>query len=272
MAEEIDRDRETPAAAPGPSPVRWLVAAHIVLLAATAPFGWAPLVPQVNRWLIGALIGLAFAEGALFVIWLTLGDGLFRRILLAVLVFIVLACLLPVAACSMPVFALPLLIARSEGMQLRRFTYENMPGPKRLQFSLSQLMWGCAVVVVLFALAEFRPSRLEFYVSKFGDLANAFTAFALVVIGTGYITAISTIPLVSVWAVLSPGRVLPRLALAVAGWTLGATWLLHYARAMRPEPVAMMCLSTSILLVTLGVLRGMRYRLTWQREPTTARL
>ncbi len=147
-----------------------------------------------------------------------------------------------------------------------------MPEAKRLQFSLSQLMWGCAVVVVLFALAEFRPSRLEFYLSKFGGPANVFTAIALVVIGTGYIIAISTIPLVSVWAVLTPGRILPRLALAAAGWILGATWLLHYARAMRPEPVAIMCLSTSILLATLGVLRGMRYRLIWRREPTTARL
>ncbi len=246
------------------SPVQWVVAVHVVLLIATLLM----LYQSPFDDLLAALgAGLMLSQAALFSIWLILDrePSLKRRG--AVLVLPVLLIMLPLVACPIVVLSLPLLMTQADGLQLKRFRPETMPLPRPMQFSLSQLVRMTFVITVLFALGQFVPPRREMYVSEFGELGNILTAIGTVIVGLACGAVVLTIPVVCVWAVLTPGKILPRLAIAVVGWLLGAMLLVHLIGGLQPELVvaaAIAGVSIAVLAVTLMVLRGMGYRVVWE--------
>ncbi len=269
MAEETDRYSDTPAAAPGPSPVRWLVAAHVVVLAAILSF-LPVLGPETG--LVCLFQGVLLADGALLAIWFTLGTvpplSGFIEFLAVVMCF----CLLPWTGCTMASIWFPLVVTRSRGMRLKRFTAEDMPLPRPLQFSMRQLMWSSAAAMVLFGLGQLKPSRWKFYEAKWGALGAALAVYSTVIVGIACVAIVLTIPLVCVWAMLSPGRVAPRLATAVVGWLLGGLLIFHLAGGAGSELAfggAVCVLGIVVLTASLGALRAMHFRAVRQ-SPSAA--
>jgi hypothetical protein len=246
------------------SPVQWVVAVHTVLLTVTilllcgSPF---------NELLAALGAGLMLAQAALFSIWLVLDrePSLKRRV--AILLLPVLLIMLPLVACPIAALSLPLLMTQADGLQLRRFRPETMPLPRPMQFSLSHLVRMTFVITVLFALGQFGPSRQELYASRLGELGNVLTAIGTVIVGLACGAVVLTIPVVCVWAILTPGKVVPRLALAGTGWLLGTLLLVHLIGGLQPELVvaaAIAGVSIAVLTVTLMALRGMGYRVVWE--------
>ncbi len=77
-----------------------------------------------------------------------------------------------------------------------------------------------------------------------------------------------SIPLVAVWAVLTPGKMLPRLVTAIVGWGMGVLLVFHYMQAGGGSievnvSAGVTALAIPILLATLFVLRQMGYRAVW---------
>jgi hypothetical protein len=261
------------------SPVRWVVLFHAVLLAtAIALQSMVPRQAAID-WLVAPV---AIAQIALALIWMNL-DGRMtarRTVGVAFVIAVVqlldspgprpeallgLICLVPGLFIMLTVLSIPLGIAHSLGLQLHRFEPGNMPPPRRMQFSIRAALIASVVVAVLFGLKG--------VVSNLGTTAEPIGmsiggALALVVMILVVVTIYLSIPLVAVWAVLTPGPILPRLATAIVGWSLAGLLLLHYMQPGEGSlqftfPSATTAGAIPIVIATLLVLRQMGYRAVW---------
>ncbi len=255
------------------SPLCWVIVTHAVLFLTVLVLWSAYPVSDVLRTLDGSLV---IAQLALIGIWTTLsareaGSPFSPELIVPAMVTMMLV--LPAMAFLMfhailvgspmwispPIFANVLLMSlRSRGWQLKRFDCETMPPPREFQFSIRSTLLAMAFVSAIFALAAisslFRNRQDEF--SLVAILLEV--AIASVVYGSAPVTAI--------WATLTPGRLLPRLA--AAGFALGLVALLlsHDAEeraAVQIIGVPVLAGSLCVFVTTLFVLRVMRYRVVW---------
>ncbi len=263
------------------SPVRWIVLAHALLLGTLISMLTA--FPKQNvLWLID--LSLVTAQVALLLIWLTLGGkrvSTARRMLgvTGVLALIHIAhapavrglqwmsslvCMVPGVFPLVGVLALPLAVAESSGYQIERFSRRSLPPPRRMQFSMRYILITTACVAVLFGLKGLAASLEETPESIARGIVAPLALF-------GMILALSaiylSIPLVAVWAFLTPGRILPRLTAAFIGWGMGVMLVFHYAQEEGSIPTiipaSVIVCAIPILLGTLLVLRQMGYRAVW---------
>jgi hypothetical protein len=252
-----------------PSPVRWVVAAHAVLFTVVLcsawylPISWVPMV---------LVAGVGFAQAGLLSIWLVLGRGPSAKRLVLVALLPVLLVTLPVVAFPMIFLSLPFIMMQSEGMQVRRVAFGSLPPPRAFQFSMRQLTGAMIIVAVLFGLGQFvPPSREELFAARLGELGGLFSAMGIAVVGLTCAAIVLTIPVVCVWAVLVPGRVLPRFGVAAFGWSLGAVLAFHLAGGAwqgAAAGVAIAGVSAVVLTVTLYCLRIMGYRMIGANDDT----
>ena len=189
------------------SPIPWIVIAHLALLAAL--FGSA-LNHSSNRYALFAFAAVLLAQASLVSIWLVLGWGASKAKLVILVCLPLLFLVFPAVVCPILVFVLPLVFTQSDGLRLTRFAPADLPPPRTLQFSMSQLMRLTIVVIVLFALGQFGPGQRELYAAKLAEFGSMLTVIGIVVVGLACVAMAVTIPVVCVWAVLSPGRILPR--------------------------------------------------------------
>ena len=164
------------------------------------------------------------------------------------------------------VLALPLGIAEASGYQIERFSRRKLPPPRRMQFSMRYALITTACVAILFSLKGLAGALEETPDSiALGIVAPiAFIGMILVLW-----TICLSIPLVAVWAVLTPGKILPRLATALIGWGMAVMLALHYTHTEEHLLPATVLAGVTVgailtLLATLLVLRQMGYRAVWR--------
>ncbi len=224
---------------------------------------------------------LVMAQVALLLVWMTLdGKATIGRALGAACIVTLIqwvhtvpyGIVTPGIVCTvmsilmiLTVLAIPLSIAQGRGLQLKRFTYHDMPPPRRLQFSIRSLMILTVSVALLFGLKGVTEGLSRSPDSIGRGFAAALAVAVMVVV---VIAIYLSIPLVVVWIVLTPGRILPRLATAVVGWALGAVLVFHYTEisaGFLKSAVPAIATAGGILIVfaTLLVLRAMGYRAVW---------
>ncbi len=261
------------------SPVRWVVLAHVALLATVIGLQSLIPTPSMLHWLDASLV---IAQVALLLIWMTLdGRGTVRRAFgVAFVIALIqvahspgarilsalpgLICFVPAMFMLVTVLALPLSFAQSTaGLQVQRFDSRNMPPPRRLQFSIRAVLLISVGVALLFGLKGIPESLDQQPGESSQQVAFALSVAAMILVGMAIYLSI---PLVAVWAVLTPGKILPRMATALVGWSLGGLLVFHYAWTREQSvPLAGFTGITAgaivILLATLFVLRAMRYRL-----------
>ncbi len=260
------------------SPVRWVVLVHALLLVGVVGLEWRFIR---NHVLLLVDASLVIAQIGLVLIWMTLnGKATMRRTLGAACVVVLIQLVHTVPSgivtrgilCTvlslfimLTVLALPLSIAQWRGLQLRRFDCSNMPSPRHLQFSIRSVLVTSVGVALLFGLKGI-PEMLDRWPGSTGNSFGA--ALAILAMGLVGSAIYLSVPLVAVWAMLTPGKVLPRLALAVVGWALGAALVFHYMQGGDgASPLIVVATATAggiaILLATLLVMRAMRYRVVW---------
>lgn len=259
------------------SPVRWVVLAHVLLLGIV--IGMRSAIPgAVVLYTVDA--SLVVAQVALLIIWMTLveREGMIRRTLGSAFVVVgVFALHMPPSVLLvairgvifnvagvfilLAILAFPLSFASTRGLQLMRFSPESMPPPQRLQFSIRTILLAAICLALLFGLRGLLDLAKTWPVAIRWDLV-LITVVMFVVGATFYLS----IPLVAVWATLTPGKVLPRMATALFGWALGAMLLYHYIQSgagsspMYVSVTIVTACAIPILLATLLVLRAMGYR------------
>jgi hypothetical protein len=262
------------------SPVRWVVLAHAALLLTVITLQSVIQAGNVLQWLDASLV---IAQVALLMIWMTFGGpGAERRTFrAAVVVGLILVahtpgpgklnaipgmiCLVPALFMALTILALPLLFAQSMGMQLLRFDAHAIPPALRMQFSIRAVLLLSVAAAVLFGLKGI-PEMAFSQPDSAGNSAAA--ALAIVVMIVVALAIYLSIPLVAVWAVLTPGKILPRMATAIVGWGLGGLLVFHYTDAREGTfqleiPVTVTAGGLVILVATLLVLRAMHYRVVW---------
>lgn len=261
------------------SPVRWVVLGHVVLLATVIALQSMVLRRAAIDWLVAPVV---IAQVALALIWMNL-DGRMtarRTVGVAFVIAVVqlldspgprpeailgLICLVPGAFIMLTVLSIPLGIAQSWGLQLHRFEPNEMPPPRRMQFSIRGALILSVVVAVLFGLKGV-VSNLGAPDESIGMGIGG--VLALVVMILVVVTIYLSIPLVAVWAVLTPGKILPRLATAIVGWALAGMLVFHYMQPGKGSPQFTFPIGTTagaipIVIATLLVLRWMRFRAVW---------
>jgi len=264
------------------SPVRWVVLVHAVLLGTLISILTA-LPNQDVLWLLDA--SLVTAQVALLLIWLT-SDGNrpsgVRRMLGVTSVLVTIhvvhapavrdpewipsfVCMVPCVFLMLSVVALPLTIAELRGFLVARFSRERMPPPRRFQFSIRSAMVGALCVAVLFGLKGLVTAVDRSPESIGMGMAGGLAIVAMCLVASAIYLSI---PLVAAWAVLTPGRILPRLVTAVVGWGMGVLLVFHYTQAGEGSFQVNVSASVTagaipILLATLFVLRQMGYRAVW---------
>lgn len=259
------------------SSVRWVVLGHLVLLGGIISLLTA-FPDQEVLWRLDAI--LILAQVALLMIWMTLDrdrpPGVGRALGVTVILLVVHVAHAPAVGdpgfvssfvCSWPcvlvllgVLALPLSMAESRGVMIMRFSPDRMPPPRRLQFSIRTVLIGAIGIAVLFSLRGLLDLLGKWPLAIGADFTLVMLVMILVIAAI-YLS----IPLVAVWAVLTPGPILPRLATAVVGWSLGGMLAYHYAQLPdRAVPLAVIGTTTAgaipILLATLFALRQMGFR------------
>jgi len=250
-----------------PLSVQRLVAVHVLLLVGAVWFAWSYPALEFSMVLVS---GVGFAQAALIAIWLVLGRGPSAKRVIAISLFLGLLVLLPQIVCPIAILSFPLIMSQSDGLHLRRFTPESMPPARPLQFSMWQLIRLTLVMAILFSLAQFGPrDRRELVNANLGEIGAVLSVIGVVVVGITCGVIGLTIPIVCVWAVLLPGRVLPRLAISVVGWALGVALMFHFAGGVYNGlvlAVVIAAFSTVLLILSLVAMRWMGYRAIWLVE------
>jgi len=261
------------------SPVRWVVLLHALLLGSLIAL--MTLKPGLDvLWQVD--FSLVLAQVSLVLIWMALSDGqpMSRDRMVGatcVLLAIYLAhtpavgdpewmftavCVGPCIFLLIGVAALPLSVAASKGLLIARFRPEAMPPSRKLQISIRGLLWISAGIAVLFGLGEFSLTTGRQTGESGAGIGEALaTLVVILVISTIYLS----VPLVATWAILSPGKILPRLVVSVIAWAMGGMLMFHYTRIGEGLPQLGTADSVTagvilILLSTLLVLRRMGYR------------
>ncbi len=256
-------------------PVLCLVGAHAVLLAgafwlARSFFAGSGSFAPSSSVGLGVLAGVGLAQLGLVSIWAVLGGGASTARALPSLLLVTLFLLVPAVPCVAFLFSLPLLTTQSGGMRLKRFARDNMPVARPLQFSMGYMVRITVVIAVLFALGQFgSQQRREHTATRLGEFGEVLAVFGVAIAAMSCGVIALTVPLVCLWAFLSPGRVLPRFAVSMVGWSLGAALLFPLiGGANRDFLFGMEVFVTSVfvLSITLLALRGMGYRAVWGEE------
>lgn len=260
------------------SPIRWVVAVHAGLLAG---------VIALNRALPGSVVtslldaSVIIAQMALLVLWITLDETstIFRFIGVAAIASgMALAHLMPFGAvdsgilCIVPavfillnILSLPTLLIGQAGLVIRRFRLHRLPPARRLQFSIRSVLVASITLAFLFGLGNLPHSS-----SETGE-PYPFDPISLVLLLV-MLVAILCIPAAAVWVVLRPGRILPRLAIALFASGLAGVLVFHFNQRLgiSAQGLLIPTLATAggliILVATLLTLRGMGYRAVWLSE------
>jgi hypothetical protein len=139
-----------------------------------------------------------------------------------------------------------------------------------MQFSMRTLISVTSGVAVLFALAQIAlSSRQGEFAASLSGLGSLVAAVAVPSVVITCAAIVMTIPIACVWAVLSPGPVLPRLALIGVGWLLGSLLIFQVfvsERAQLGVAAGVGAVAIVVLTATLGVMRALRYRVVWEVE------
>jgi hypothetical protein len=256
------------------SPVRWIVVAHALLLSTVLALFQAFPKDLVMQVVSPAVVA---TQTMLLVIWLNLGGGVRTRGLLGTAgylylmaglhapavwrmpFFLSLMIGLPLSALVIALLGLPLAMVRIEGLRLRRFGSAELPPRQRLQFNMFHLLWVMASLAVFFGLGQVAQ------VGSHGSGGIETIAFLVTILITAAI--LMSVPLACVWAVLTPGPVLPRLAVATLGWGLGGLLIAYYYQpvaTVAAVPAAIAVLAVAFLLATLSLTRRFGYRVVWR--------
>ena len=261
------------------SPVRWVVLVHGLLLGTLV----AAMAVFPNQGVLRLLdASLVTAQIALLLIWMTLDGhrppGVGRTLGVTSVIILMqaihaiairdrsgmesLVCMVPCVFVMLGVLALPLSVAHSRGFRVVRLSCESMPPSRRLQFSIRSAMVAAVCVAVLFGLKGPWAALGKSPESIGLGIAGTVAIVVMVLVGCAIFLSI---PLVAVWAVLTPGRMLPRLVTASVGWEMGGMLIFHYTQTGEGSlELAISAASTAggtlILLATLFVLRQMGYR------------
>lgn len=259
---------------PFQSPMRWVVLIHVAVLVTVIGLQSACPTSDVIQTLHGSV---AVAQLTLIGAWTTLnrsesGSTFSPEVLVPLMMHMML--LLPLMAILMfyailrgspqwimvAIFANSILSSfRLRGWQLKRFDCTAMPPSQPFQFSIRGTFLATGCVAVLFALRavstllQDRPDEFT-YLAILPELAITF-----VVLGCA--------PVVIIWATLTAGRILPRLA--AAGFGLGLVSLLMFQdvpkwSTLNIVPTSVLATSLIIFLTTLLALRAIRYRVVWE--------
>ena len=228
--------------------------------------GTFPEVGLVGRF--GA--GVVLAEVQLLLMLLVLGDPVVshgdakpsvRSRIASWGVLALLFAAAPWLLCPIGMFVIPILVAQLEDRRLTRFPPSGSLRVRPFQFSIRQLVVVMCGVGLLFGLAQTSPTGGLHDGSPANTLrlALGLMGSALIALTVGIL--VMTIPLASAWAVLSPGRVLPRLSTCVLSWILGAALLWHLHDGWLLDGLAIVGANVVFLLASLGVLRmlGVRF-------------
>ena len=239
---------------------RGIVVLHVVLLVATMivlshlP---ADSIAHAIGW--GVLLG----HISILLIWLILVKYQTNPRSHEGVVYLVMIAVVSIAGCAIAALALPIMVARGEGMRVERFRPGSLPVPRPFQFSVSQLLKATVLVAIVFALGQF-ASHGDAPHTDFGPVL---AMISLIVFWGVCLVAGSTIPVVCVWVVLSPGTVLPRLGMAAVAWLLAGVLVVHHNGDTLPNvPYLMSATGVAMLLLfaTLFVLRSAGYRMIWR--------
>jgi len=275
-----------------PPAVRRIVWAHVVLLLVTtavhhvAPSALIPrtIAPAValaqffllTIWLyffsiagLRGIAGVAIYMVGMMVILETAGLSWRERGWHLVYVVPSLTAGLPCTMVFLTVLTIPLSWAQEIGLRIRRFDGVAMPAPQRLQFSVHHLLWVTLLAALLFGLAEVgkhdpMSNEPAWPAQTMAMLAMVFTSFAV----------FTTVPLVAVWAVLTPGPVAPRLGVVTIGWSLGGLLFFHGSQQIINHSLVSDVLRFSVFVVTvlalvcgtLAALRRLGYRAVWEKD------
>ncbi len=262
------------------SPVRWVALVHAVSLIAAIVLLMV-FSSEKTLYLLDA--SLVLAQISLLLIWMSL-DGaptLLRVFVVSFalsLIYLVhlpvswypeewlhgFVCLLPGTFLTLTVYALLLSLAQ-HGMRLRlrRFHPSQMPLPARLQFALRALLWTTAGWALLFGI---KPLSLisghQAGRDGLGIVNDGIANVARFIAVCATSAVILSVPPVCVWVALTPGKILPRLMMAIVGWLLGGILILHYVGPLsQPLDVFVpFVVGTLIMLGTLFLLRHLGYR------------
>lgn len=261
------------------APIRWIVRAHIALILTTTV--WRLCFPTASVAEIASL-SVAIAQWGLLLIWLTLTPERSLSRMFAVAVYADLAFLahmLPdlgpweifsqlasVLACMIlgHILSVPLLFAHADGLRVRRQIFGPTPSSAPLQFSMSRLLWLTVLAAVLFGVVQAGRGRSP------TDPHAAITLAGLV----GFVVCVGIVVTwtrVCVWIALTPGSVMPRLAVAAYLWLLGALLLVRDPTTNLLEAVEQMiglAAATAIVLLTLALVRRQGYYAIWEKEET----
>jgi hypothetical protein len=258
------------------APIRWIVRAHIALILTTTVCRLC--FPSVSAAEIASL-AVVIAQWGLLLIWLTLIPERSLRRMFAVAAYADLAFLVHMLPGLGPweilshlagVFgymisghflSLPLLSDQAVGLRVKRVVSGRVPSAAPLQFPMSRLLWMTALAAVLFGAVQAGSRGAER-----PEVANAIAVW--VVFGIGAAIVLSWIR-VCVWIALTPGRVLPRFAVAAYLWLLGGLLLVRDP-SMYSWDLFMMtaipAIATAILLATLVLVRRQGYYAIWEKE------
>ena len=259
------------------APIRWIVRAHIALILTTTV--WRLCFPNASVAEIASL-AVAIAQWGLLLIWLTLAPERSLRRMLAVAAYADLALLvyrlpglgpweiLPHLASVIGfmlwghILTLPLLSAYDDGLRVRRQISGPPPSSGPLQFSVSRLMWLTVLAAVLFGVMQ---------AGRGSSTTDPDAAFAIVgLVGFAvFLVVAATWTRVCVWIALTPGRIMPRLAVAAHLWLLVGLLLIRVPTSNLLEAVEQMiglAAATAIVLVTLVLVRQRGYYAIWEKE------
>lgn len=237
------------------------------LLSLLALLGLQVFSPQSKCGIL--FLGVILAQVNLLIIWATLIRTASSRRLAAGGMFVVIFAMIACIAGPSVLFALPLAFARIEGMRVVRFQAGELPTLRPMQYSMSYLLRLTFVIALLFGGAQLSRNAGPGGPIDLGGLEIPLSLMSTLVVGLTCVAIVVSIPLVCVWATLSPDAVLPRWAMAAAGWMLGGALLVHFTRVKLShiDPIlAISGVAVAVLLALLVVLRWLGYRVVWHGD------
>lgn len=221
-------------------------------------------------------LSLIFAQQSLLCLWAGLGAGSWRFRLIAAYALSVLIWSLPGVVDSgfagwylavtgfnvavlMAIILAPLAVMRAWGFHLHRFSNQDLPAPRRFQFSVRAMLLATVVVACLLAFGASTGDIGEMHGNsvtgmKWQSTAIMFAALPILLLASA---------LISVWAALSTGTVAVRMIVGALAIAAGGAFLpyCHHADAVSYAFWASLTLLTFLITSsTLLAFRTVGYR------------
>ncbi len=163
----------------------------------------------------------------------------------------------------LPIYVAPLAIVRSGGRRLQQFCQDDIPSSKPFQMSLRAILLTTLVVACLLAFGASIDTVAVMRANETIGTSPISNVLMLVGLPTLFIAS----ALLSIWAALSPGEPISRLAVGLTAVAAGGAFL-PYCHKGDARAYAFWCgLTVSLFLVisiSLLAFRGAGYRFAWR--------